>query len=370
MDLVTEFPSQVHVYVCAQNTGSFHPKVYLFINSDDQTSWLSVGSSNLTHGGMNTNVEANLISTDWDDVASVYHWWSNRPDSVRQLRLTPHHLGTEDEPGPLRDIFRTEEAISNQAQQSGDTAANDLQLIVNHANHIVNLDDEEEDDNTEDGPEYGAAGIIPPGIIQSLFIKRIAADRATKSAARYMNFSISVVEDGFFGSYPLPEPGTGTGCIGRLNLNVVLNNNEIGARIDERVKADGNRFEGARFRLDGYSSERFNQELPTGSFKLFIRTTNAFAGQIYLYFVTPTHSLHQQIEELFEQHENLIPGGLPKGHASKRWGGALNTMYLRHNSEAITRIVNEIRNGSPDNFNGALHQALQADPDLQNRIGD
>ena len=115
MELAVDFPSQVHIFVCAQPTGSFHPKVYVYLDSDTQTSWLSVGSSNLTRGGMYTNIEANLISTDWDDTLAVVTWWRERPDSGES---TPSHSPTYWDGGraSIASMFRTEDEISNQTR--------------------------------------------------------------------------------------------------------------------------------------------------------------------------------------------------------------------------------------------------------------
>jgi HKD family nuclease len=353
MHLAAQFPGQVHVYVCAQNTGSFHPKVYSFINSDDRTSWLSIGSSNLTRGGMDTNIEANLISMNWEEMRAVVNWWRNRPDSVRQVRLTPHHLGTEAEPGPLREMFRTEEAISNQGNQTGDTAAHDLQLIQTYAIETVDLGAEEQESEAEQP--------VLQDIVEELFIKRIHKARASSHDAGYMDLSLPVVRNGFFGNHPLPNPATGSQCIGRVNLNLVVNGAFTGAQIEE-----WNTGEGARLFLDDYDQERFNLELPQFSYKVFIRTTPANGSQIYVWFITPTHHVHPRINQMFEAHEEICPGPLPAG----RRNDGLNVVYLRGDVAGVATIVNQLRHGLGEDFVDVLRQTMQADPDLQTRIGD
>lgn len=350
MDFVTDFPSQVHVYVCAQNTGSFHPKVYVYLDSDTQTSWLSVGSSNLTRGGMYTNIEANLISTDWDDTLAVVTWWRERPDSVNQLRLIPQHIGTEEDPGPLRQMFRTEDEISNQALQSGEMNHHDLQLIVEHADQTLGMNDGHADNAPENAPHAS---------IEALFIKRIRTAQATSHPVGYMDLSLPVVRDGFFGNYPLPNPDTGSQCIGRVNLNLAVNGTLMGARIEEWDTG-----EGARFDLDEYSQARFNQELPQFSYKLFVRTTSAYGGQIYVFFINLEHHAHQRIVQLFDAHQEIYDGPLPQG----RRNNGLNMVYLRGNAAAVTTLVNQLRLGLGENFNEVLRQAMEADPDLQDLL--
>lgn len=49
-----------NVYLYHEQSRTFHPKVYLFDNSDKQRALLIVGSSNWGEGGLVTNVEANI----------------------------------------------------------------------------------------------------------------------------------------------------------------------------------------------------------------------------------------------------------------------------------------------------------------------
>ena len=354
LSLASDFPGQVHVFVCAQNTGSFHPKVYLFLNSDERRSWLSVGSSNLTRGGMNTNIEANLTSTDWEKTVAVVQWWQQRPDSVNQLRLTPHLIGTEEEPGPLREMFNTEEEISNQATQSGETTAHDLQLIQNNAAEIVCLGAEVQADEADEPQE-----LAHHPRIEALFIKRIRTVQATSHAGGYMDLSLPIVRDRFFGNYPLPDPDTGSHCTGRVNLNLFVNGTLTEARIEEWDTG-----EGARFMLDGYNQARFNDELPQFSYKLFVRTTSAYGGQIYVFFINIEHHAHQRIVHLFESHQEIYDGPLPRG---RRYNG-LNMVYLRGDTAAITTLIDQLSLGLCEDFNEVLRQAMQADPNLQDLL--
>ena len=50
-----------HVYLYHENGRTFHPKVYLFDNSEKQQALLIVGSSNWGEGGLVTNIEANIV---------------------------------------------------------------------------------------------------------------------------------------------------------------------------------------------------------------------------------------------------------------------------------------------------------------------
>ena len=49
-----------HVYLYHEHGRTFHPKVYLFDNCEEQQALLIVGSSNWGEGGLITNIEANI----------------------------------------------------------------------------------------------------------------------------------------------------------------------------------------------------------------------------------------------------------------------------------------------------------------------
>ena len=53
-------PESANVYLYHEQGRTFHPKVYLFDNSDTQQGLLIVGSSNWGEGGLVTNIEANI----------------------------------------------------------------------------------------------------------------------------------------------------------------------------------------------------------------------------------------------------------------------------------------------------------------------
>lgn len=54
-------PEATRVYLYHENGRTFHPKVYLFDNSEEQQALLIVGSSNWGEGGLITNIEANIV---------------------------------------------------------------------------------------------------------------------------------------------------------------------------------------------------------------------------------------------------------------------------------------------------------------------
>lgn len=54
-------PQSDSVYLYHGSQHTFHPKVYLFDNCQDQQALLIVGSSNWSGGGLVTNVEANIV---------------------------------------------------------------------------------------------------------------------------------------------------------------------------------------------------------------------------------------------------------------------------------------------------------------------
>ena len=53
-------PQSAHVYLYHERGHTFHPKVYLFDNCQEQRALLIVGSSNWGEGGLVRNVEANI----------------------------------------------------------------------------------------------------------------------------------------------------------------------------------------------------------------------------------------------------------------------------------------------------------------------
>ena len=195
--------------------------------------------------------------------------------------------------------------------------------------------------------------------IEALFIKRIRTQEATSHHGGYMDLSLGVVRDGFFGGYPLPDPETGSQCNGRLNLNMFVNGSLTGAKIETWDTG-----EGARFILDGFNRTRFNDELPQYSYKVFVRTTPAYGSQIYLFFITPMHDAHPRITEMFNTHEEIYDGPLPGG----RRRGGLNVMFLRGDTARITTLVEQLRTGLGEDFGELLHQAMQADPHLQHLL--
>ena len=68
-------PQSTHVYLYHEQGRTFHPKVYLFENSEEQQALLIVGSSNWGEAGLVTNVEANIaVHLDLSDKshAEVY----------------------------------------------------------------------------------------------------------------------------------------------------------------------------------------------------------------------------------------------------------------------------------------------------------
>ncbi len=52
--------TSAQLYLYHEDGRTFHPKVYLFDNSEDQRALLIVGSSNWGQGGLVNNIEANL----------------------------------------------------------------------------------------------------------------------------------------------------------------------------------------------------------------------------------------------------------------------------------------------------------------------
>lgn len=67
------------------NTNIFHPKVYLFENSDFYT--LIVGSNNLTEGGLVRNVECSLLVQDMQGTSvhsAFYSYWKGILDSTEE----------------------------------------------------------------------------------------------------------------------------------------------------------------------------------------------------------------------------------------------------------------------------------------------
>ena len=69
----------VHQDIYLVNTGSsqqiFHPKVFCFYDATSKKGVLSLGSSNLTSGGFEKNIEANILlyidSTNWDLIETI-----------------------------------------------------------------------------------------------------------------------------------------------------------------------------------------------------------------------------------------------------------------------------------------------------------
>lgn len=53
-------PECTYVYLYHETGRTFHPKVYLFDNSEEQQALLIVGSSNWGEGGLVTNIEVNI----------------------------------------------------------------------------------------------------------------------------------------------------------------------------------------------------------------------------------------------------------------------------------------------------------------------
>lgn len=49
------------VYLYHEGWRTFHPKMYLFANREEESALLIVGSSNITEGGLFNNVEANTL---------------------------------------------------------------------------------------------------------------------------------------------------------------------------------------------------------------------------------------------------------------------------------------------------------------------
>ena len=59
-----------HVHLYHEDGRTFHPKVYLFDNSEKQQALLIIGSSNWGEGGLVTNVEANIaVHLDLSDTS-------------------------------------------------------------------------------------------------------------------------------------------------------------------------------------------------------------------------------------------------------------------------------------------------------------
>ena len=58
--LTSVAPETTRVHLYHEQGRTFHPKVYLFDNSEKQQALLIVGSSNWGEGGLVTNVEANV----------------------------------------------------------------------------------------------------------------------------------------------------------------------------------------------------------------------------------------------------------------------------------------------------------------------
>ncbi|WP_218946220.1 phospholipase D family protein, partial [Acinetobacter sp. YH16055] len=69
----------VHQDIYLVNTGTpqqiFHPKVFCFYEEASKEGVLSVGSSNLTSGGFETNIEANILvyikPSNWDSIQTI-----------------------------------------------------------------------------------------------------------------------------------------------------------------------------------------------------------------------------------------------------------------------------------------------------------
>lgn len=53
--------SNVELYIYHEKGRTFHPKLYLFSDEEDEAALLIVGSSNWSQGGLLNNVEANVI---------------------------------------------------------------------------------------------------------------------------------------------------------------------------------------------------------------------------------------------------------------------------------------------------------------------
>lgn len=63
---IQEFLSNNSVKYIMQPNGTFHPKIYLFYNSDKDWEMI-IGSSNFTKGGFGNNTEANILISQKDD---------------------------------------------------------------------------------------------------------------------------------------------------------------------------------------------------------------------------------------------------------------------------------------------------------------
>ena len=82
-------PQSVHVYLYHEGGHTFHPKVYLFDNCQEQGALLIIGSSNWGEGGLVTNVEANIVvhldlsneshATTYNRVAECFEMYWSEP---------------------------------------------------------------------------------------------------------------------------------------------------------------------------------------------------------------------------------------------------------------------------------------------------
>ncbi|MBW1792016.1 MAG: phospholipase D family protein [Deltaproteobacteria bacterium] len=71
-EFIENFMSHKNVRFKKQVTGTFHPKIYLFKDYNDN--WeLLIGSMNFTSAGFDKNTEAMLLITKHDDIKSIYH---------------------------------------------------------------------------------------------------------------------------------------------------------------------------------------------------------------------------------------------------------------------------------------------------------
>lgn len=60
--LSTLRPESTEIFLYHEQARTFHPKVYMFDNSNNKSALLIIGSSNWTGGGLVTNVEASIAA--------------------------------------------------------------------------------------------------------------------------------------------------------------------------------------------------------------------------------------------------------------------------------------------------------------------
>lgn len=228
------------------NTNIFHPKVYLFENSDYYT--LIVGSNNLTEGGLVRNIECSLLVQDMQGTSvhsAFYAYWKGILDS------------TEENLYPI-----TQKLIGQLYEEK--IIPSDSERAMTSAKKLLGVSSESKRSSIfkSSGVQKNPEGFDPKRLKRKIKAKKIAVlDDATKSTGvieapieigeevliaeigggprwKQVNFPIAIFED-FFGA----ERGNNDYWISIMNIGQDGSLGDVEKRQAVSVKSRNYRFE-------------------------------------------------------------------------------------------------------------------------------